>query len=223
MSGQTAPSLPTDLAVAVAEAVEVLRQGGVVVYPTDTVYGLGADAFNEAAVERVFEIKGRPAGLPIPLLLGSLDQLLLAVEEVPPLARKLAGQFWPGALTLALPKAPGVPALVSARGWTVGVRVPGHPVPRELARLLGRPITGTSANQSGGPSPRTAEEARTQVGGLVDLVIDGGPAPLGRESTVLDLTGPVPRILREGAVPKEALEGFLGLTLAVAAPPKKGG
>jgi len=195
----------------VALAVDILRQGGVVAYPTDTLYGLGADAFNEQAVERVFAIKGRPHGMPLPLLIADADALSQVASDVPPLARVLAERFWPGALTLVIPRSANVPELVSGRGWKVGVRVPDHPVPRELARRLGAPITGTSANKSGGPDPRTAEDVRTQLGEMIDLVIEGGDPPAGQPSTVLDLTGPSPRIVRQGAITKEALEAACGL------------
>lgn len=197
----------------VALAVDLLRQGGVVAYPTDTLYGLGADAFNEAAVERVFVIKGRPHGMPLPLLLADADALAQVASETPPLARVLAERFWPGALTLVIPRSPKVPELVSGRGWKVGVRVPDHPVPRELARRLGAPITGTSANKSGGPDPRTAEDVRRQLGETVDLVIEGGDPPAGQPSTVLDLTGPSPRIVRAGAITKHELEAVCGCRL----------
>lgn len=192
-------------------AVEILRQGGVVAYPTDTLYGLGADAFNEQAVERVFVIKGRPHGMPLPLLLADAQDLAKVASEVSPLAHVLAKTFWPGALTLIVPRSPKVSELVSGRGWKVGVRMPDHPVPRELARRLGAPITGTSANNSGGPDPRTADDVRRQLGDEVDLIIEGGPAPAGQPSTVLDLTGPLPRIVRQGAVTREALEAACGL------------
>ena len=207
LSNQLAPALERQIAL----AVDLLREGGVVAYPTDTLYGLGADAFNEAAVERVFVIKGRPHGMPLPLLLADADALAQVASEVPPLARVLAERFWPGALTLVIPRSAKVPELVSGRGWKVGVRVPDHPVPRELARRLGAPITGTSANKSGGPDPRTAADVRSQLGEMVDLVIEGGGLPAGQPSTVLDLTGPSPRIVRAGAISKEALEAACGL------------
>ncbi|MBI2936028.1 MAG: threonylcarbamoyl-AMP synthase [Chloroflexi bacterium] len=200
----------------VTEAVSLVRQGGVVAYPTDTVYGLGADAFNEAAIEKVFAIKGRPLGMPLPLLLASAEELGQVTSETPPLVASLAARFWPGALTLVLPKGPRVPAALASRGWTVGVRVPDHPVPRELVRRLGSPITGTSANRSGGPEATTEEDVRRQLGGLVDLIIVGGPRPRGVTSTVLDLTGPAPRIVRAGAIPKEALEEVCGHPLSAA-------
>jgi L-threonylcarbamoyladenylate synthase len=206
MTLQPRQSLSSALDKQLEEAAAVLRRGGVVAYPTDTLYGLGADAFNEAAVERVFIIKGRPHGMPLPLLLADPADIDRVAASVPPLARVLAAEFWPGGLTLVLQRAERVPELVAGRGWKIGLRVPDHIVPRELARRLGNPITGTSANKSGGPETRTAAEVRAQLNGEVDLVVEGGPEPTGRSSTVLDLTGPQPRILRQGAVSKERLE-----------------
>jgi L-threonylcarbamoyladenylate synthase len=156
-------------------------------------------------VERLFAVKGRPHGMPLPLLLGDAQELLRVTDTLTPILAALAEQFWPGPLTLVVPAGALVPALVTARGWTVAVRVPDHPVARDLARRLGGPITGTSANRSGGPDPHTADAVRRQIGRHIDLVIQGGPAPQGRASTVLDITGPAPRLLREGAVPEAAI------------------
>ncbi len=190
-----------------AQAVDVLRRGGLVAYPTDTLYGLGADALNEAAVERVFEAKGRPEGMALPVVIGDIEQLAGVADPVPALAWRLAERFWPGALTLVVPRSPRIPALVGSRGWKVGVRLPDHPVPRELARRIGGPITGTSANRTGGPDPRAAADVRAQLGDRVDLVLEeGGSPPRGHASTVLDITGPVPRVLRLGAISASALE-----------------
>lgn len=206
-------TLPPDAQEQVRQGVAVLRQGGVVAFPTDTLYGLGVNIYDGKAVERVFEIKGRPYGMPLPVLLASSDDLEQVVSEVPEAARRLMEHFWPGPLTLVLPKAEAVPELITARGWKVGVRVPDHPVPRALARGLGAPVTGTSANRSGGAPTRTAVQVRQQLGDLVDLVIEAGPPPAGRESTVLDLTGPVPRMLRAGAISQEAIEQVLEVPL----------
>lgn len=191
-------------------AVAVLRDGGLVAYPTDTLYGLGADALNEAAVERVFEAKGRPQGMPLPLLIGEQEQLSMVADAVPDLAWKLAEAFWPGGLTLVLPVGPNVPALVTARGWKVAVRLPDHPIPRELARRLGRPITGTSANRSGGAEATSAGEVRKQLSDAVDMILEGGPSPTGRSSTVVDITGELPRVLRQGAVSIDELQRVYG-------------
>ena len=191
-------------------AVAILRSGGLVAYPTDTLYGLGADALNEAAVERVFEAKGRPQGMPLPLLIGEQDQLSSVVETVPVSAWKFAEAFWPGGLTLVLPVGPNVPALVTARGWKVAVRLPDHPIPRELALQLGRAITGTSANHSGGAEATSADEVRNQLSDAVDMILEGGPVPTGRSSTVVDVTGEHPRVLRQGAVSMEELQRVYG-------------
>ena len=197
----------------IVEGVTTLGNGGVVAYPTDTLYGLGADPFNLCAIERVFVIKGRPLGMPLPLLLAEIDVLPLVSDRIPVVAWRLAERFWPGALTLVLPKAPNVPSLVTARGWTVGVRVPDHPVPRALAEGIGGALIGTSANRSGGLALRTASEVRGQLGLAVDMVVDVGPQPAGRESTVLDLTGSVPKILRQGVISREDLETYTGISL----------
>ena len=198
-----------------AEAVAILRRGGVIAFPTDTLYGLGADALNEAAVEQVFVVKGRPQGMPLPVLIADLDQISRVADPVPPLARTLAERFWPGALTLVVPRAAWVPALVGSRGWKVGVRLPDHPVPRQLARLLGGPIIGTSANRSGGPDPLTAEDVARQLGADVPCILRDGPPPGGRASTVLDITGPRPRVLRQGSISLDELTDACGVPVLV--------
>ena len=196
--------------LALTSAVEVLRRGGIVAYPTDTLFGLGVDALNEAAVERIFEVKGRPQGMPLPLIIGESEQLEMVADTVTECAWKFASAFWPGGLTLVVPVGPNVPALVTARGWKVAVRLPDHPIPRELARQLGRPITGTSANRSGGPDPSTAESVQNQFHNTIDMILRGGSAPAGRSSTVLDITGNQPKVLRHGAVSVEQLERIYG-------------
>ncbi|MEK7848524.1 MAG: L-threonylcarbamoyladenylate synthase [Chloroflexota bacterium] len=194
------------------QAVALLRGGGVGAFPTDTVYGLGCSPLLPGAVERVFRLKRRPPTQPLPLLLADREQIEMAVASVPPLATKLMDAFWPGGLTLVLPRSPRIPETVSAGGRGVGVRLPDHPLPRALARGLGTPIVGTSANICGQPSPRTAAEVRGQLGEGVDFIIDGGPCPGGVESTVVDLTGE-PRLLREGAIPRREIERVLGCAL----------
>jgi len=187
------------------EAVSLLERGGLVAYPTDTVYGLGAHAFNPGAVGRVFQVKGRSAGAPLPLLLADVLYLPWVARGLSELAWRLALTFWPGALTLVLPRTPEVPAAVCAGGDTVAVRVPRHPVPRALVRLLGAPITGTSANLSGQPSPVTPAAVRAQLEGRVDLVIEGECLE-GRESTVVAVVGRHARLVREGAIPWAAIQ-----------------
>ena len=189
-------------------AADLLRAGGLVAYPTDTVYGLAALPTDDLAVRRLFEAKKRPADRAVPLLIASADDLALLADDVPEVARRLIASFWPGALTLVLRKAASFHS--PAVGETVAARVPGHPVPRELARLLGAPITGTSANVSGGPEALSADEVRSQLGEAVDLVIDGGRCPGGGASTVLDCTQRPPRLVRAGAISLEALESAAG-------------
>ncbi|MDP2954170.1 MAG: L-threonylcarbamoyladenylate synthase [Chloroflexota bacterium] len=183
-------------------------------FPTDTVYGLGARGFSPQAVERVYEAKARPRSLPLPLLLALASDLeRVARKPIPELALRLAERFWPGGLTLVLRRAPAVPDAVTAGGDTVAVRVPRHPVPVALISGVGEPLTGTSANLSGRPSPLTAEEVRQQMGDRVDLILDGGRCPGGVESTVLDLTGETPVLIREGAIGREELEETAGLAI----------
>ena len=199
----------------VDEAVKVLSNGGVAAIPTDTVYGLAANGLDDAAASRVFDVKGRPDGMPLPLLLASVDDLSLCCTDVPDPVRVLAESFWPGPLTLVLRRADAVPDAVTGGGDTVGVRVPDHPVPREIARRLGAPITGTSANRSGLPPATTAAEVREQIGDRVDYVLDGGAVRSGVPSTVLDLTGAEPSIVRAGAVAAEAVAKALGTNVSV--------
>ncbi|MDP6511091.1 MAG: L-threonylcarbamoyladenylate synthase [Dehalococcoidia bacterium] len=193
-------------------ALLMLWGGGVGSFPTDTVYGLGGSSLLVEAVERVFRLKRRSLSHPMPLLLSGKEQLEIAVAEVPYLAWRLADKFWPGALTLVLRRASRIPPIVAGGGPGVAVRVPDHPVPRSLAEGMGVPIVGTSANITGRPSPTTAAEVQEQLGDGVDFIIDGGPCPVGVESTVIDLTG-VPRLLREGAIPRVDIERVLGCDL----------
>lgn len=181
----------------------MLRRGGLVAYPTDTLYGLAARPTDARAVERLFEAKRRPTERTVPLLIASPRDLSAIAEDVSEVARRLMGAFWPGALTIVLRTSSSFRS--PAVGETVAVRVPDHPTPRELVRILGEPITGTSANISGGPEPLTAAEVRSQLGDAVDLVVDGGRCPGGRPSTVVDCTAQPPRIVREGAIGREKL------------------
>ena len=187
---------------ALPEAVTVLKGGGLVAYPSDTVYGLGAVASDERAVARVFAVKGRDAEKAISVLLADAADLAPLCAEVPFLARVLAQRYWPGPLTLVLRRSPAFQSAALGGGDTVAVRVPDHPFLRELIRALGEPITGTSANRSGRPACRSAQEAEQELGDAVDLIIDGGPSGAGPESTVVSLTGSLPVVLREGAIPR---------------------
>lgn len=190
------------------EALKVLRAGGLVAFPTDTVYGLGALAFDQRAVESVYAAKGRSEDKAIPVLLGDANDLDQVAISLPPTARQLAERFWPGPLTLVVQKRPNLPDAVSLSN-TVGVRVPDHPVARALLRASG-PMAVTSANLSGEPSPRTAEEVLKQLAGRVALIVDGGRTPGGVPSTVLDCTQTEPHILRAGPITLEQIREILG-------------
>lgn len=191
-------------------AIETLTQGGVVVYPTDTVYGVGCRIDDDAAVRRLFVLKSRPHTEALPVLLADVAQLDQYARDVPPAARRLVSRFWPGALTVVLRRSERVPSLVAGGGPTVALRVPNHPVPRALVRAVGVPIVGTSANTHGMPSPVTAQLAVYDLGDRVDLVLDGGRVPGGRESTVVDVTSQSPRVVRQGAIPAKEIESLFG-------------
>jgi L-threonylcarbamoyladenylate synthase len=196
---------PADDPKAVTEAVALLQAGELVAFPTDTVYGVGAHAFIERAVASLYEVKERPPDRYIPLLLSGSDDLPQVARSVPELAWTLAERFWPGALTLIVPKGPDVLDIVSA-GPGVAVRVPAHSVVTELIRRLGAPLAATSANLSGRPSPTTTGDALNQLGGRIPLILDGGPCEGGISSTVLDLTQSPPCVLRQGGIASDVLE-----------------
>ena len=187
-------------------AVETLSSGGVIVFPTDTVYGVGCRIDNDAAVRRVYALKKRPRTDGLPVLLADVAQLDQYARDVPAVARRLVGRFWPGALTVVVRRSERVSSLVAGGGSTVALRVPNHAVPRALVRTQGVPIVGTSANTHGLPSPATAQQAVFDLGDQVDLVLDGGRVPGGRESTVVDVTTDTPRVLREGAIAARDIE-----------------
>ncbi len=198
-------------------AAGLLRNSGLVAFPTETVYGLGAVVFDEKAVARVFEAKGRPRFDPLIVHVSSPDQLPLLVGAVPAAAQSLIDHFWPGPLTLVLPKAPQVPDLVTAGLPTVAVRMPRHPLALKLIERTGLPIAAPSANPFGYVSPTTAEHVVRCLGDHIDMVLDGGPCTVGVESTVLSLAGPRPAMLRAGGLACEDLERVLGVTLEHAA------
>ncbi|MFE1559988.1 L-threonylcarbamoyladenylate synthase [Streptomyces sp. NPDC058734] len=199
----------------IAAAAGVLRAGGLVALPTETVYGLGADAENADAVNRIFEVKGRPSSHPLIVHIGGAEQLDDWVEEVSPTARLLAENFWPGPLTLVLRRGRRVPLEATGGLETVAVRVPDHPVALELLAAFGGGVTAPSANRFGSVSPTTADHVTAELGEAVDCVLDGGPCQVGVESTIVDVTGDVPSILRPGGVTREDLEAVLGFPLAV--------
>ncbi len=202
----------------IESAVAILRNGGVSAVPTDTLYGLAASAFNVAAVQRVFEIKGRPRDMAMPLLLAGPDDLSLCAVEVPEYAWGLIDRFWPGALTLVLKRSEIVPDVVTAGRETVALRVPDHPVPRAIARELGDPITGTSANRNGKIGIATAEDVRREFGDEIGLVVESDTPLVGVASTVLDLTSSVPTILRAGAVDIEAIRAVCPQVMPLSEP-----
>jgi L-threonylcarbamoyladenylate synthase len=183
---------------------EVISTGGVVVYPTDTFYGLGADPRNSAAVKRLFALKGRRPGQPILLLIADADDVSDWAVEVTPGARELMQKYWPGPLTLVFKARPNVLADLTAGTGTIGLRVPGNALTRGLLRYLGHALTGTSANISNEPSPKTAREAAS-ISGLVELVLDGGVCPGDKPSTIVDVRTEVPYVVREGAIPSRTI------------------
>jgi len=194
-----------------AEAARILRAGGLVAFPTETVYGLGADATDDKAVAAIFEAKGRPRFNPLIVHLPNFEQAANCVR-INELARVAAERFWPGPLTLVLPRGADthISYLCRAGLDTLAVRVPGHPVAQTLLAAVGRPLAAPSANASGGVSPTTAAHVADSLDGRVDLILDGGACAVGLESSVLDLTGGRPLLLRPGGIPKEELEGTLG-------------
>lgn len=194
------------------EAVAILERGGLVGLPTETVYGLAADATNPRAVARIFEVKGRPRAHPLILHLGDTSWLDEYASDIPDSARMLAARFWPGPLTMVLTRnRDRVPDEVTGGLETVAVRVPGHQVALQLIRALGRPVAAPSANRFGGVSPTTRQHVIDDLGGDVPLVLEGGPSEVGLESTIIDLTSPVPQLLRPGGVTRDELESVLGV------------
>jgi len=206
---------------AIAEAATILRNGGIVAFPTETVYGLGANALDVRAVARVFEAKARPSFDPLIVHLAGAGDLSTVADGRDPRVARLAARFWPGPLTLVLPRRPAVPDLVTSGLDTVGVRVPDHPAAHALLAAAQVPVAAPSANLFGYVSPTTAAHVVEQLGDAVDLVLDGGPCRVGVESTVLSLAGGAPRLLRPGGVAREDLERALGVTLEVAPPAER--
>ena len=196
------------------EAVGVLRGGGLVAFPTETVYGLGADASNPEAVKKIFAAKGRPHDHPLIVHVADAVQLANWAREIPEAARKLARKFWPGPLTLILKRSPRVGDLVTGGQDTVALRVPSHPVAQALLRRFGGGVAAPSANRFGRVSATTAEHVRREFGGTVDCVLDGGAADVGIESAIVDLSAEQPTLLRPGWITAQQLEGVLGAPLA---------
>ncbi len=226
MAKRSEGGLPTGEPI--RSAVQVLERGGLVAFPTETVYGLGADAENPQAVRRIFAVKGRPATHPLIVHLAAPDDLDAWARAVPAPARRLAEACWPGPLTLVLGRRSRVPDAVTGGGDTVGLRVPSHPVAQELLRAFsagrsdGAAVAAPSANRYGRVSPTTAEHVRADLGDDVDLVLDGGPARVGVESTIVDCQGAVPEVLRLGGVSLERLAEVLGSLPALAPEVRRG-
>ena len=192
----------------ILRALEILKNGGLVAFPTDTVYGVGTMAFDENAIKSIYVAKDRPVEKAIPILLGRSEDLEKVAASLTSMAEKLAARFWPGPLTLVIPKHPSLPTVVSATP-TVGVRVPDHPIARALLTAAG-PMAVTSANISGEPSPKTAGEVSRQLNKRIPIILDGGETPGGVPSTVVDCTGAEPVILREGPISLEEIKATLG-------------
>ena len=201
---------------AIARAVEQLRAGGLVAFPTETVYGLGADAESPTAVRKIFAAKGRPPAHPLIVHIGDAAQLDAWAAHLPDAARKLAAQCWPGPLTMVLRRSPRVPDEVTGGLPTVGLRVPNHPLALALLRAFGGGIAAPSANRFGAVSPTTAQHVLADLGDVVDVILDGGPCEVGLESTIVDLTHDDPVLLRAGGIDRETLATILGTDVSLA-------
>lgn len=192
------------------EAAKLLRENEAVAFPTETVYGLGANAMDDEAIAKIFEAKGRPSDNPLIVHIGTKSQLDGIVKEIPPVAEKLMAHFWPGPLTIILPRKEGISERVTAGLNTVGVRMPDHPVALALIEEANVPVAAPSANRSGRPSPTLASHVYEDLNGKIAGIVDGGATGVGVESTVIDCTSPVPTILRPGGITKEQLEAVIG-------------
>lgn len=206
MDTNTAPLF----AAAVARAAELLREGKLVALPTETVYGLAANACHADAVKHIYEVKGRPSHNPIIVHVAGLEMARRCVSDWPPLAAKLAAAFWPGPLTLVLPRSSAIPDIVTAGGSTVGVRWPSHPIMQAVIRACDFPLAAPSANRSNRISPTNAEHVRKSLGGRIPLIVNGGQSQVGIESTVLDLSYSPPRMLRPGMIHAASLLAAMG-------------
>lgn len=197
----------------IKKAAEILRNGGLVALPTETVYGLGADARNETAIRKIFTAKERPYDHPLIVHLADISQVSDWAREISPEALKLANKFWPGPLTMILKKQPGVPDILTGNQDTIGLRIPHHPIAQALLREFGGGVAAPSANKFTHISPTTADAVREELGNQVDLILDGGECAVGVESTILDLSGKTPVILRPGMITAELLATVLGTTV----------
>jgi len=192
------------------EAAEIIKSGGLVAFPTETVYGLGANALDEKAAAKIYEAKGRPSDNPLIAHIASFEEIEPLVSRIPENGRRLAEAFWPGPMTLIFPKSEKVPYGTTGGLDTVAVRMPSDPVAAELIRLAGVPVAAPSANTSGRPSPTRAEHVYQDMNGRIELILDGGPVGIGVESTIVDVTEEIPVLLRPGAITMEMLEETVG-------------
>ncbi len=197
------------------EAAQVLREGGLVAFPTETVYGLGANALDHDAVARLYNVKQRPPAQPFSVMVASVADALRLARNVSDSARKLMAAYLPGPLTIILHSSNIVPDIVTAGSGRIGIRVPDHPLARAFVEACQCPVAAPSANLHGHPSPRSADEVLAQLEGRIDIVLDGGPARLGLESTVIDMTAATPTVVRVGAVSVEELQAHLGRSIVV--------
>ncbi len=207
MKTQLLPATDTQV---FAHAVRLLRAGKVIAFPTDTVYGIGADGFNERAIEQLFVVKERERGKAIPYLLADAKDLAKVAREIPRAAHLLAQKFWPGGLTLVVPAGARVPKILIAGGDTIAVRVPNHPTTRALVDSLGAPLAATSANISGGENPANAQDVFAQLNGRLPLILDGGATRGNISSTVVNVTCDPPKVLRVGVISVEEIERVVG-------------
>jgi L-threonylcarbamoyladenylate synthase len=198
--------LPAKIRQQVKKGITILQKGGVIAFPTDTVYGVGAGIYNEKAIERVFEVKKRTRNMSLPVLLADVSQVHEVATDIPAYGWRLIDCFWPGGLTLIVYRTRVIKDIITNGGDTVAIRLPDHPVPVALIRGCGMPLIGTSANISGEPSVTTAEAVKAQFKDSLELVVEGVPQPRGIESTIIDITGAAPVIIREGFIPRSAIE-----------------
>jgi tRNA threonylcarbamoyl adenosine modification protein (Sua5/YciO/YrdC/YwlC family) len=196
-----------------APAAEIIRRGGLVAVPTETVYGLAAGGLDAAAVQKIYDVKNRPETKPISLLVTGVEDAEKFCRDIPTAAYVLAAKFWPGPLTMVLYKRANVPEIVTAGGDTVGVRCPDHPKTLGIIRLAGVPLAAPSANLSGEPSPKNVGDVLKTFDGKIECAVDGGPCTVGIESTIVDMTADPPRILRQGGLSRGAIEEALGFRL----------
>lgn len=197
----------------IEEAAKLIERGKLIAFPTETVYGLGADALNEEAVKKIFEVKGRPLDKPLSILIGRKEDLGQYVQEIPKVAEALIEKFWPGPLTLIFKTSSLIPDIMKGENNTIGIRMPDCRIALEIVKASRVPLACPSANLSGRPSPAKAEEVAKDLGERIDLLLDGGKTKVGVESTVLDLTTSPPTILREGMLKKGEIEEVIGKTL----------